>query len=268
MPDDVESQLFGSTEPQTIRGPLHLGPAQQEAALEAASGTRAKGPLADMPMIDKAALLSAPVPVVGDIVGGAADAKAIADDPSPFNITMGALGMLPFVPSGMRAIGSSAEVSDKFKKGVDKALAGGANSSRSREALIEMKGQDFLDVAKPGKADEKLDALRKSLIDNNEDLEDLPTLWLDDTGDTIAVKGHEGRHRIRALREAGEDRVPVRVIRTMKRGEFTPPDEVIGEGKEELFRIGQKNAARQQGAEDRIDEAVRRRRVEKQLFGE
>jgi hypothetical protein len=50
--------------------------------------------------LDKAALLTSPVPIVGDIVGGVADAKALYDDPSLVNLAMMAAGLIPFVPSG------------------------------------------------------------------------------------------------------------------------------------------------------------------------
>ena len=40
----------------------------------------------NMSALDKAALLTSPVPIVGDLVGGAADAKALFDDPSLLNL--------------------------------------------------------------------------------------------------------------------------------------------------------------------------------------
>jgi hypothetical protein len=49
---------------------------------------------------DKAALWTAPIPVVGDIVGGVADVRALAKDPSLTNLAFLAAGLLPFVPSG------------------------------------------------------------------------------------------------------------------------------------------------------------------------
>jgi len=52
----------------------------------------------NMSTLDRMALLSAPLPVVGDIIGAAADAVAIYKEPSVTNIALGAVGLLPFVP--------------------------------------------------------------------------------------------------------------------------------------------------------------------------
>ena len=53
----------------------------------------------NMSPLDKAALFTAPVPVVGDIVGGVADTAALIEDPSLTNAGLMALGLIPFVPS-------------------------------------------------------------------------------------------------------------------------------------------------------------------------
>ena len=53
----------------------------------------------NMSALDKAALFTAPVPVVGDIVGGVADTAALIEDPSLTNAGLMALGLIPFVPS-------------------------------------------------------------------------------------------------------------------------------------------------------------------------
>lgn len=53
-----------------------------------------------MPTQDKIALLTAPIPIVGDIAGGIADVMAIKEDPSALNIGLALAGLLPFVPSG------------------------------------------------------------------------------------------------------------------------------------------------------------------------
>lgn len=50
--------------------------------------------------LDAAALATAPVPVLGDLVGGAADLKGLLDEPSLANAGLLAAGMLPFVPAG------------------------------------------------------------------------------------------------------------------------------------------------------------------------
>jgi hypothetical protein len=53
-----------------------------------------------MSPLDKAALFTAPVPILGDIVGFAADGVALYDDPSLTNAGLMAAGLIPFVPSG------------------------------------------------------------------------------------------------------------------------------------------------------------------------
>jgi len=49
--------------------------------------------------MDKAALATAPIPGVGDVVGLAADARALYEDPSWTNAGMMALGAVPLVPA-------------------------------------------------------------------------------------------------------------------------------------------------------------------------
>jgi hypothetical protein len=53
-----------------------------------------------MSLLDRAALLSSPVPVVGDVIGGIADLSALIKDPSLTNAGILAAGLVPFVPSG------------------------------------------------------------------------------------------------------------------------------------------------------------------------
>jgi phosphohistidine swiveling domain-containing protein len=53
-----------------------------------------------MSPLDKAALFTAPVPILGDIVGFAADGVALYEDPSATNAALMGLGLIPFVPSG------------------------------------------------------------------------------------------------------------------------------------------------------------------------
>ena len=53
-------------------------------------------------LLDTAAVATTPVPVLGDLLGLAADVKRLKDNPqerTPMNIGLSALGVLPFVPS-------------------------------------------------------------------------------------------------------------------------------------------------------------------------
>jgi hypothetical protein len=54
----------------------------------------------NMSPLDKAALYTAPVPLLGDVVGGVADTAALIEDPSLTNAGLMAAGLIPFVPSG------------------------------------------------------------------------------------------------------------------------------------------------------------------------
>lgn len=54
--------------------------------------------------LDAAALATSPIPILGDVVGGVADAKALYDDPSWTNAGLAAIGLLPFVPGGLGSI--------------------------------------------------------------------------------------------------------------------------------------------------------------------
>jgi hypothetical protein len=63
-------------------------------------GKLASGVWEGMPMLDKAALVTAPVPFVGDVVGGIADTATLIKDPSWANLGWLLAGLAPFVPSG------------------------------------------------------------------------------------------------------------------------------------------------------------------------
>ena len=54
----------------------------------------------DMPLYDKAAVITAPVPILGDVVGAGADLITLAKDPSLANLGWLGAGLLPWVPSG------------------------------------------------------------------------------------------------------------------------------------------------------------------------
>jgi hypothetical protein len=71
------------------------------------AGRRMRGLLSDAAdwagdnPLDAAALATSPIPIVGDVVGGVADAKTFYDDPSWMNAGLGLAGLLPFVPGGL-----------------------------------------------------------------------------------------------------------------------------------------------------------------------
>ena len=82
-------------------------------------------------------------------------------------------------------------------------------SDRSREILVNMPINDFLKAAKKEVSQAKLSGTRR-LVEKGETFDTVPSLTFANNGDgTGKVVGHDGRHRAIALREAGEDTIPV-----------------------------------------------------------
>jgi len=77
-----------------------------------------KGLWDNMSALDKAALMTSPIPVAGDIIGGIADAKALYDDPSWTNAGLAAAGLLPFVPPMVAARSVKQGMKDQLNKAV------------------------------------------------------------------------------------------------------------------------------------------------------
>ena len=76
---------------------------------------------------------------------------------------------------------------------------------KGRSKLIEMPIDDFLGLAEEGFASYKEKDI-KELVSKGEKFSSLPFLMIDENGN---VEGHEGRHRARALKEAGYKTMPV-----------------------------------------------------------
>tara|TARA_R100001126_G_scaffold23165_1_gene11727 strand:- start:300 stop:2192 length:1893 start_codon:yes stop_codon:yes gene_type:complete len=89
-----ERGLQSLVSPETVAAP------EQEAEAEKSVGEIISDVYQGMSDYDKAALFTAPIPVVGDIVGAVADTRALVKDPSLANLGFLAAGLLPFVPSG------------------------------------------------------------------------------------------------------------------------------------------------------------------------
>lgn len=82
-------------------------------------------------------------------------------------------------------------------------------ADKSREKLIQMPISQFLALARDEKDIDKLIKAR-SLLESGKKFSSLPILQIDADG---RVEGHDGRHRARALQEAGYDAMPV-IIRS------------------------------------------------------
>ena len=76
---------------------------------------------------------------------------------------------------------------------------------KSRTKLIEMSLKDFLALSEEGTADYKTEGVQK-LVKDGKKFSSLPFLIIDRDG---RVEGHEGRHRARALIDAGYTTMPV-----------------------------------------------------------
>jgi hypothetical protein len=90
-----------SAERQRDRARREQGMQMLEAdAPEKSFGETLSGVWEGMPLYDKLALGTAPIPVVGDVVGGVADLISLAKEPSWTNLGFLGAGLLPWVPSG------------------------------------------------------------------------------------------------------------------------------------------------------------------------
>ncbi len=99
-----------------------------------------------MSALDKAALFTAPVPVVGDIVGGVADTAALIEDPSLTNAGLLALGLIPFVPSG-----GITRTAQKVAANVQNEIPGfyaAANPIKQAAAVAKTIPQDIVNIGK------------------------------------------------------------------------------------------------------------------------
>jgi hypothetical protein len=85
---------------QSLVSPETVAVPEQEAEAEKSVGEIISDVYQGMSDYDKAALFTAPIPVVGDVVGAVADTRALVKDPSLANLGFLAAGLLPFVPSG------------------------------------------------------------------------------------------------------------------------------------------------------------------------
>ena len=85
--------------------PVTANPKMLAQALKARQQPRTQ--LTGQGLLDTAAIGLSPVPVIGDALGLAADASRFYNEPesrTPLNFGLAALGMLPFIPSGVGAV--------------------------------------------------------------------------------------------------------------------------------------------------------------------
>jgi hypothetical protein len=81
-------------------------------------------------------------------------------------------------------------------------------SGMSRRLLVWMRPATFLLLAKPGQDNNK-QAFVDDLVRRGVPFDSLPFLQLEGESESFRVRGHEGRHRMRALQEADVDEAPV-----------------------------------------------------------
>lgn len=87
--------------------------------------------------------------------------------------------------------------------------AAAKQNDKSREILVEMPIEDFLNSAEKGTSASKLKGTR-ALVEAGKPFDSIPQLTFKNNGNgTGIVVGHDGRHRAMALREQGEDTIPV-----------------------------------------------------------
>lgn len=128
-----EGGIMGFLKSQ-LRPPQNLPPVRQSMQEMSTQNTGQKfnDQMGQMHPMDKAALATSTIPIAGDIIGLAADARMFAQEPeqrNAMNYGLSALGALPFVPSlGMiKAYHGTGSAIDKF----DDAMRGSATKARS-----------------------------------------------------------------------------------------------------------------------------------------
>jgi hypothetical protein len=105
---------------------------------------------------------------------------------------------------------SSSKSYSYFDEGALKEAAN--QNDKSREILVDMPIDDFLEAAKKEVSESKLEGTR-ALVAEGTPFNSIPQLSFKNNGDgTGRVTGHEGRHRAMALREQGETTIPVRLM--------------------------------------------------------
>ena len=100
----------------------------------------------NMSPLDKAALYTAPVPLVGDVVGGVADTVAFAKDPSITNALLLGAGLIPFVPSG-----GVTRTAQKVMANVQNEIPGfyaSTNPAAQAAAVAKTIPQDIINIGK------------------------------------------------------------------------------------------------------------------------
>jgi len=91
-------------------------------------------------MLDRAALATAAIPIVGDVIGGAADVGHLIKDPSLVNVGLLAAGLIPAIPAGsvLRQVGAfSKKLTPSESKFFKEVLE---NPADRRELLEEVPG--------------------------------------------------------------------------------------------------------------------------------
>lgn len=89
---------------------------------------------------------------------------------------------------------------------------------KSRDTLIYISPSNFLKLAEEGESSDKA-ATVKSVIDSGKKFSDYPFLTFEHDGRGKAiVRGHEGRHRARALKAAGVKSMPVVLVSRSGKG--------------------------------------------------
>ena len=115
---------------------------------------------------------------------------------------------MDFSPSDLGPLPSDGNVffrEDALTESIDT-----AKNPKSRETITYMSPDEFLTLAERGTDSDKLAGVRE-LVESDTKFSSVPSLRFSHDGKGMAkVEGHEGRHRMMVLRDAGVERVPVR----------------------------------------------------------
>lgn len=164
-------------------------------------------------LMDAVALGTAPVPVVGDVAGLAADVNRMVQNPQERtlgNAALAGLGLLPFVPSLGTVRGVSnlrvRPSTDDVNEVMESTFKYGARSGNRTMPIDQLTGGVRMSDPKEAARVKRL-AEQMSGPDGY-----ISRLVVDDAGNVL-----EGQHRLAALQMLGETNVPVSVVSDLGR---------------------------------------------------
>lgn len=193
--------------------------------------------IADDPL-EAAELMTTPIPVLGDVVGGAAGARRFSEDPSARSAAIESLGLLPFVSGGVirSFLPKRADQLTKELEEVDKlSLKASAQQQKLDAAINDLDDAQTLQRALRG-IDPSINEITRGRL-KKKLTQKLRTIKIEDpfTGDTF-LPGNMSEQEMLDLRSKFRTKGrAIEMRRGILEGEFSRLDEVTKQLKEELL---------------------------------